>query len=164
MCVCVYVCVCVCVLQAVEWCNPSTSFYALHSCSLSSLPRWAGLMSEVCVCGGGGGYVSVFACVCGCVCRCACLSVCVCVCWGGGGGSGVQGFNFSLPVGVSRFWAGMAHASCVFVPVVVVICKHMYVSTVSCHCSGFGHVTTICLPIFSFILSFLFLLRAFFSP
>ena len=38
---------------------------------------------------------------------------------------------FSLPVGVSRFWAGMAHTSCVLVPVVVM-------STVSCRFSGFG--------------------------
>ena len=38
---------------------------------------------------------------------------------------------FSLPVWVSRFWAGMAHASCVLVPGVVM-------STVSCHYSGFG--------------------------
>ena len=38
---------------------------------------------------------------------------------------------FSLPVGVSRFWAGMAHASCVLVPGVVM-------STVSCRYSGFG--------------------------
>ena len=45
---------------------------------------------------------------------------------------------FSLPVGVSRFWAGMAHASCVLAPVVVVICKHMYLSTVSCRYSVFG--------------------------
>ena len=38
---------------------------------------------------------------------------------------------FSLPFGVSRFWAGMAHASCVLVPGVVL-------STVSCRYSGFG--------------------------
>ena len=44
-------------LQAVEWCNPSTSCYVYHSCSLSLLLRWAGLR---CVC------VRACVCVCGC--------------------------------------------------------------------------------------------------
>ena len=38
---------------------------------------------------------------------------------------------FFLPLGVSRFWAGMAHASCKLVPVAVM-------STVFCRYSGFG--------------------------
>ena len=57
-------------LQTVEWCNPSTSCYVLHSCSLSSLPRWACLSVFVCVC----------ACVCMRVCVCVCMCACLCVC------------------------------------------------------------------------------------
>ena len=73
VCACAHVCVCVCVCVRVRTCVCVCVCACVqvamskHSCSLSSLPRWAGLRC-VCVCA----YM--------CVCLCACAHVCVCVC------------------------------------------------------------------------------------
>ena len=56
-------------LQAVEWCNPSTSCYGF-CCSIAIIAGGDGRpMVQWCVCV----YVCVCLCVCMCVCMCACL-------------------------------------------------------------------------------------------
>ena len=67
-------------LQAVEWCNPSTSCYGF-CCSIAIIASGDGRpMVQWCVCV----CVCVSVCVCVCVCVClsvsVCLSVCVSVC------------------------------------------------------------------------------------
>ena len=102
VCVCVCVCTRMCVCVCVYWCVG------------------VGMYMYVCVLGGGG--VNVW--MCGCVDVWAYMSMC-------NASISLSSLLFSLPVGVSRFWAVMAHASCVLVPGVVM-------STVSCCYSGFG--------------------------
>ena len=65
-------------LQAVEWCNPSTSCYGFCR-SIAIIASGDGRQRCVCVC------VSV------CVCVCVCVYVCVCVI-----GSSVGGYTYAI--------------------------------------------------------------------
>ena len=151
MCVCVFVCVCVCIYVCVRMCT-----------CVGRGDMCPGMC--VCVCVGVGMYMYVCVYVCLCVCVCVSVSVCVCVCvcvWMCGCRCAMLWF---LSLLFSSLFLSVSPASgpawpilhaCLFLLLLCLMCPAATPALA---------MTTMNLPLFSFILSFLFLLKAFFSP
>ena len=152
-CQCTCVCVCVFVCVSARACTWGGGGMCLSMCLL------------VCRCGYA--HVCVCACVCVCVCVfvCVCVGICVWVCgcvdvWMCGRRCAMLRF---LSLLFSSLFLSTSPASgpawpmldaCLFLVLLCLLCPAATPALA---------MTTMCLPIFSFILSFLFLLKAFFS-